>query len=155
MMAASQRNCYLLVVGDGPEREIYEALVPPDFLERVIFLGQRTDVSELLCSTDVFIQYSTSEGLSLSILEAMAHGVACIVSDVGGNSELIQSGQSGFLVDPNNLDLLESRLREVISNAGLRKYIAEGARSRAGEFFELDSCLNAYMMVYSRRLQHG
>jgi glycosyltransferase involved in cell wall biosynthesis len=145
----NERNSYLLVVGDGPERAACENSTSPELADRIFFLGQRNDVSDILTATDVFVQFSTTEGLSLSILEAMAHGVACVVSDVGGNAELIVPDDCGVLVGKDDFYLLARRLQQLLVDDGFRRRIGYRARKRTVEQFGLNQCMRSYVDVYA------
>src|SRR5262249_21380152 len=84
----------LLVVGDGPERNALEALATRVSLS-VRFCGYHEDVSRFLAAADLFVQPSRSEGLPFSLLEAMAHGLAVVCSDVGGMGTAVGGGGRG------------------------------------------------------------
>ena len=89
----------LVLAGDGQLRSDLERLaIELGIASRVQFLGVRRDVPDLLRAADVFALTSVSEGASITVLEAMASGVACVLTGVGGNPELVRDGLDGLLV---------------------------------------------------------
>jgi sugar transferase (PEP-CTERM/EpsH1 system associated) len=101
----------LVIVGDGPLRQALEHLAGEiSISQSTRFLGDRQDIAELLNLMDVFVLSSISEGTSMSLLEAMASRVPCVVTDVGGNSELIKDGQSGYLAPPSDPDRIAEKI---------------------------------------------
>ena len=88
-----------ILVGDGAERAAIEAAIARDRLEDAVWLaGDREDIPALLACMDVFVLPSLGEGISNTVLEAMATGLPVIATRVGGNPELVQDGVSGLLV---------------------------------------------------------
>ncbi|HEY4474199.1 MAG TPA: glycosyltransferase [Candidatus Paceibacterota bacterium] len=125
-------NTHLVFVGDGPRRmslEDYSRAL--SLKERMHFLGNRTDIPELLAATDVFILPSLWEGMPNAVLEAMAAGVPVVATDVGGVSEIIKNGENGFLVPTDDASLLSWRMGEilakVVNDAPLRERIGKNA----------------------------
>lgn len=108
---------YLLIVGDGPERESLQRLsVELDLAERVIFTGYRSDVRELLSLLDVVAVPSLSEGFSIFCLEALAAERPVVASSVGGLRDLIQHGRTGLLVPPGDAEALASAIVSLLSD---------------------------------------
>ncbi|MFC1641567.1 glycosyltransferase family 4 protein [Myxococcota bacterium] len=141
-----------LIAGDGPERTQLESLgreleLDPDWLR---FLGFRTDVAELLEAADVFVLPSLSEGLPLSLLEAMASGKAIVATDVGGIPEAVQSEKEALLVPPRNPEELAQALRRVILDAELRGRLGTAAAERAHSEFSFGAMLDLYDDLYGR-----
>ncbi|MCU7555628.1 glycosyltransferase [Alteromonas sp. ASW11-19] len=98
----AQRNLKLLIVGDGEMRESLEALTDDlDLRDRVIFTGYITNPTDYLALMRYFLLPSLSEGTSMTLLEALSIGIPCIVTDAGGNAEVITDGVTGF-VTPND-----------------------------------------------------
>ena len=96
--AALVPNAVFLLAGDGPERHSLEAMAHAlGIADRVRFLGQRSDIPELLASSDVFVLPSLYEGLPLSVLEAMAAGKPVIATRIGGTDEAVIDGTTGIL----------------------------------------------------------
>lgn len=111
-----QSNLRLIVVGDGPERKDLESL--KDTLpcrDHILFLGERNDVDNVLKTFDLFVLPSRNEGISNTILEAMATGIPVIATAVGGNPELVQDGHTGLLIPPSDCDALTNALNFYIA----------------------------------------
>ena len=136
----------LLVVGDGPERKRLEGQAGTG----VLFLGNRTDVPAILGDTDVFALTSLNEGISNTILEAMASGLPVVATRVGGNGELVEHGVSGSLVAPGDRVAITAVL--LAYRRDRERRLAQGAagRRRAVERFPVAAMVEAYQRVYLR-----
>lgn len=100
-------NIVLLIAGEGPEYYKLKNLIDENCLgDYVKLLGHRTDIADLMRLSTAYVQCSETEGLSMSILEAMACKTPCIVSDVGANRELVIDGVSGSLFEYNDIKML-------------------------------------------------
>src|SRR5262249_20822565 len=110
----------LLLAGDGPLRGQLESLAAElGIASRVLFLGVRKDVPEILQAIDVFAMTSLSEAASLTVLEAMAAGRPVVVTDVGGNPELVRHGCDGLLVGRADAGGAASALRRLLADPAL------------------------------------
>ncbi|MGZ8254634.1 MAG: glycosyltransferase, partial [Burkholderiaceae bacterium] len=142
--------------GDGPlrpdiERVIDEAGVRP----LVWFAGERSDVPQLLRQLDCFVLPSLGEGISNTILEAMACAVPVIATRVGGNSELVSDGYTGVLVDPaDSAALARALLAYFLDPATARRHGA-GGRQRVVNSFSLQGMVDRYHELYSRALHES
>jgi len=144
----------LLIVGDGPGRQDLQDLIMRHGLqEHVRMLGFREDVPELLSLSDCFVLASDSEGLSYSVLESMATGIPAVVTDVGGNRELVQQGESGYLVPRGDSCTLSERIREIISDREKCKRFGDAARQRAQRCFSIDRTVEDYARLYREALE--
>ncbi len=135
------------IVGDGPDR----AQVERELRGPVTLLGERDDVPGLLRSSDVFVLSSDSEGLPLSILEAMACGLPVVASAVGGVPELL--GDAGVLVPPRDEKALAEALRDLLGDPARRRALGAAARSRVEESFSLAQMRAAHISLYERLLK--
>jgi len=118
----------LLLVGEGPERGSIERMIAAANLqERVYILGRRLDVHDILDAADLVVLPSYSEGMPNAVLEAMAHGVPVVASDVGGVRSLLGSG-AGIVVSPRDDQALADALQRLIDDPSLRKDM--GAKGR-------------------------
>lgn len=112
---------HYILCGTGEKKDYLISLARKYNLEKTIhFLGFRTDVPQLLKSSDIFAMPSYREGLSRSIIEAMAAGLPCIVSDIRGNVDLIDNGEGGFLVAPDDVDKYAEMISILYENKPLR-----------------------------------
>lgn len=136
----------LLVVGDGPERARLESLAG----EGVLFLGDRADVPEILRALDLFVLPSRNEGISNTILEAMATGLPVLATAVGGNPELVESGVTGTLVPPGDPAALARALEAYAAAPERRAAEGAAARTRALERFSIPAMVEGYEAVWRR-----
>lgn len=142
-----------LVAGDGPDRPAVEAAIRESATgERVELLGERDDVPELLAAADVFVLSSRSEGMPMSVLEAMAAGLPVVATAVGGIPELVESGVTGLLVPAGDVDALAAALNDVLGNAALRRSLGDAGRQRATERFDVAAFREAHLSLYRAML---
>ena len=120
----------LVFCGDGEDREILERQ-SKDLGERVIFLGNRSDMSDIYHMADCFILASYREGLSRSIMEAMACGLPCVVTDIRGNRDLIDKD---FLFNPTDVDTLAKKIIMVSGSQDLRNMMKAHNLKKIREF---------------------
>lgn len=145
------RDAHVLLVGDGPERGKLQALARDLGLEsRVEFAGHRDDVSPWLRRMDVFVLPSTSEGMSNTLLEAMAAGVPAIASNIGGNPELIEHGVTGLLFESDSESSLLAQLECLLGSEALRTQLATNAGVRVRQDFSIDAMIHRYEDLYRR-----
>lgn len=144
----------LVIAGDGPCRAELEAAVSALGLDgRVRLLGERKDVPRILTALDVFVLPSLGEGISNTILEAMATGLPVIATRVGGNPELISEGVTGILVEPRSPAALAVAMRQYLGDPRLASQHGRAARERAQSMFSLEVMVDAYEELYSRLLR--
>jgi glycosyltransferase involved in cell wall biosynthesis len=145
----SNRHAKLLIVGDGPTRKRIEDLVRDRKIgDRVKLLGFRDDVPDLLRISDCFVLSSRSEGLSYSIVEAMASGLPLVVTNVGGNLELVTDTECGYLVPPNDPAALAQKLQILIDNDVQRKEFGRQALKIAQDKFSVTVMVDKYIKKY-------
>jgi L-malate glycosyltransferase len=142
------------IVGDGSKREAAESLAAQLGLgqDRVRFLGRRSDIDRLLNAADFFVLPSDIEGLPLSILEAMGHGLPIVASHVGGVPEIIQDDINGLLVPAGDHAALAAAIRRVATDPVLRRRLGDAARERASVTFSLPAMVRKYDQVYDEAL---
>jgi glycosyltransferase involved in cell wall biosynthesis len=139
------------IVGDGPGRAALGAEVERLGLGPAVrLLGERNDVPELLARADVFVLSSRSEGLPLSMLEAMAVGLPVVGSAVGGIPEL--AAGCGFLAPAGDPDALAATLRPLVADPALRRRHGDLAREHAQAKFDLPRLHRDYLDLYAREL---
>jgi glycosyltransferase involved in cell wall biosynthesis len=142
-----------LIVGDGPDRAAIEAEIERLGLEDSVRLaGERADVPELLADSDVFVLSSRSEGLPVSVLEAMAAGLPVVASRVGGLDELVVDGETGILVPSGDHEALAAALAPMVEDRELRRRFGVAGRSRAEALFDLAAFRRAHVDLYDEQL---
>ena len=158
----------LQIVGWGSQLRIFQrAAIALEIAESVEWLGSRDDVPNLLRRSRVFIQPSRSEGMSNSLLEAMASGLPCVATDVGGTREVFGYGVPGdmvsavtqtpvgFLVPPESAEGLAEAMGRLMEQPALRRDIGVAARQRIEAAFTLDQTTQAYEALYQQLLNGG
>jgi sugar transferase (PEP-CTERM/EpsH1 system associated) len=139
----------LVIVGDGPVRSKLTRIVDElDLAPSVIWLGERDDIPELLRCFDVFVQASIFEGMSNTILEAMASGLPIVTTNTGGNPELVTSGENGILVQVGDAQGVGDALARYLADSALRKSHGSNSRERAIEYFDLSLMATRYAEMY-------
>ena len=143
----------VIIVGDGPLKESLYALAQElQLTDYVWFTGDRCDVPELLRTMDVFLLPSLAEGISNTILEAMATGLPVLATRTGGNPELVEDGNNGFLVTVGNFSELAQRIRELVESPELRLRMGQQARNLIEERFGWDRAVGEYLSIYDQLL---
>jgi glycosyltransferase involved in cell wall biosynthesis len=138
----------LLVIGDGSERAGLEALAHETGADAVVrFLGHREDARDLLAGCDLYVNSSISEGISLTILEAMAARLAVVATRAGGTPEILDE-TCGRLVPLRDPAALGAALATLGADATLRAELGRAARARVEERFTLDRMVAQYRDVY-------
>lgn len=139
----------LVIVGDGSMRESLEQLAQElQINEQVFFTGFKTQPQEYFALMDVFLLSSFTEGTSMTLLEAMAFSKPSVVTDVGGNTEIIHHLQHGIVCQDNNLLQFTDGMRRLASNSALRARLGEKAQERFKETFTVDAMAQSYMKRY-------
>jgi L-malate glycosyltransferase len=140
----------MLVAGDGPERANLETLAGQLELgsDRLRLLGYRSDISELLSAADFFVLPSLTEGLPLSILEAMAQALPVVATPVGGIPEVITDGLNGLLVPVNQPAALSAAIAKLAGDPILRRSLGETACSHAHDHFSFERMAQRYEELY-------
>jgi len=143
----------LVMVGDGPLRAEAAAVIEAAGLAgQVWFAGDRDDTPALYRGFDVFALPSDTEGISNTILEAMACGLPVVATEVGGNAELVAAGETGRLVPPGDAESMAEALGDYVVDADLRRRHGAAARARIEALFDLDQMVARYLAVYDETL---
>jgi glycosyltransferase involved in cell wall biosynthesis len=135
-----------VVVGDGPLRPQLER----EAAASTRFLGHRVDVARLLAAADFYVLMSRREGLSFSLLEAMAQGLPAIVSNLPENVEAV--GEAGIAVRSGDEEDLRVALRRLAENAGERRALGESSRRRIERLFDAQDMVEKTRLVYDHVL---
>jgi glycosyltransferase involved in cell wall biosynthesis len=143
----------LLLVGEGPERTgIEQAIRDGDLRANVLLLGLRTDVARLLSAADLFLLTSVSEGIPVTLIEAMAAGLPVISTSVGGVPEVVEDGTTGLLSPVGDPTCLAEQILRLAEDPPLRKCLGERGLARAGELFSETQMHKGYVQLYEEML---
>jgi len=139
----------LVVIGDGPQRASLLDCIDQERLADVTWIpGHRDDLPDVYRCLDVFVLSSLKEGVSNTLLEAMATGLPVIVTAVGGNVELVADDINGRLVPISNPQVLAAAIEQYIANDALRSRHGEASRLRALSNFSVDLMVDSYVRLY-------
>ena len=143
----------LVLVGDGNEREAMEELAENLGVgNSVKFMGVRDDVNKLLDAADVFVLSSLSEGVSVTLLEAMAASKPIVATNVGGNAEVVEHGRNGLLSERSHADELAHNIKMLLRDKQMRKRMGEAGRNRLLKMFTQKKMHQSYERVYEEML---
>lgn len=144
----------LVVVGGGPLQGELQALARAEGIADLAWLpGPRADVPDLLRAMDLFVLPSLNEGISNTILEAMASGVPVIATGVGGNLELVSEGATGAFFPPGDTAALARLIADAARDRERRRALGRAARATAEQRFGLEAMVASYQAVYDQLLQ--
>ena len=142
------------LVGDGPMRGELETLVRQlDLASKVVFCGEQRDVGDYLSAFDISVLTSNTEGCSNAILEAMALGKPVVCTDVGGNRELVNHGETGLLVPPGDAKALAEAIISLLSNQKILENMATNAKRSFDGRFSMEKMVEQYQALYKEILK--
>jgi glycosyltransferase involved in cell wall biosynthesis len=146
-------NTVFAMIGNGPERNKLEGLVRKLKIEdSVVFAGERHDMPEVYASLDIVVLPSLSEGMPMSILEAMAAGKPIVASSVGAIPSVVLPDQTGLLIEPGDLVGLRAAMERLLSDPELRTRLGEEGQTMINRHYSADVMAHKYLHVYQRVL---
>ncbi len=137
----SKVDAELLIVGSGKDEDSLKKKAL-DLGVKALFLGERSDIIELLQVMDVFVLPSLSEGFPVVILEAMAAGLPVVATNVGGNKEVVLDNKTGYIVKSGNPVKLAEKIKDLLENDQMRKKFGEEGFRRVKEKFSIDKTVD-------------
>jgi len=150
---AKRDRLRLVMIGDGPLYGDVRALLAREGVADLAWLpGERDDIPEVLAGLDCFVLPSLAEGISNTILEAMACGLPVVATDVGGNAELIEAGRTGGLVPAGDPDALARQLLSYARDRESARAAGRAGRTRIERQFSLEAMVERYRALYDRLL---
>lgn len=142
-------HAFLVLVGDGPERDVIEAAVEDaNVSDHCLLPGMRDDTGDWFHCMDVFCLSSLTEGTSITLLEAGACGLPSVVTDVGGNREVISDGVGGVVCPSGDARQLSLALTQLSIDGAAREHMGGNARHRVESCYSLQAALGKYADVY-------
>ncbi|MFN3884532.1 MAG: TIGR03088 family PEP-CTERM/XrtA system glycosyltransferase [Rhodocyclaceae bacterium] len=143
----------LVMIGDGPLRAKAQAMLDMAGASRLVWLpGERSDVPEILRGLDCFVLPSLAEGISNTILEAMASGLPVIATAVGGNPELIAEGRTGRLIPSNDVEAMARAIIAYARQPEMARSHGREGRAAVEQRFSLAAMVGGYQSLYDRLL---
>ena len=149
-VVSSINNCRLLIVGDGPlmdELVCYSSQLKLE--ENIIFLGERRDINILLNLMDIFLLSSESEGMSITLVEAISSGLPVVATNVGGNAEIIKHNENGLIVESLDTTGFAKAMMRLAKSPTLRSQYSKKSRQNAVDKFSLEKMTKEYEEIYS------
>lgn len=142
-------NCLLLIVGDGEERDnLQRQIAELGLEEKVLLPGYIANPKHYIALTDVFLLSSLSEGTSMTLLEAMSLGKPCVVTDAGGNAEVIKAEYNGVVTQNDNAGEFAQGILKLLKNSDLYESYANHAKKRFNEQFDKEIMNKRYAQIY-------
>ncbi|WP_210608563.1 N-acetyl-alpha-D-glucosaminyl L-malate synthase BshA [Priestia flexa] len=144
----------LLLVGDGPDmRNVSQLVKELELEDAVLFLGKQENVAELYSISDLKLLFSEKESFGLVLLEAMACGVPCIGTRIGGIPEVIEDGVTGYICELGDVETAADKAVQLLSNQQLHQQISRGALQAVNQKFHSTEIVNQYEQLYYNLVQ--
>ncbi|WP_254774156.1 glycosyltransferase [Marinobacter sp. AC-23] len=149
LFCAQHGNCRLLMVGDGPDRTMLEDYARNLGIEdKTVFTGFQSNPVDYLDAMDIFLLSSHTEGTSMTLLEAMSLGKPCIVTQVGGNPELVQGEINGLLVPTNDPAAMSAAMVRLADDTAFKNQLGEHANTMFHRKFSATKMAGRYAGCY-------
>lgn len=151
----TRRRLKISIAGEGEkklETKLLEKINKANLSNTISFIGNRSDIPELLGKTDLFLMSSAWEGLPIALIEATLCGIPCVVTNVGGCSEVVQSCQSGLMVEPGNAENFSKALEEIVSDSLRYEEYSRNALLNSKEF-TIDEACKSHIIAYEDLLK--
>lgn len=154
MILASTPEAHFVVVGRGPE-SARERATRMGIGDSVHFVGPQEDVDAFYGLMDISVLSSLSEGLSLVLLESMAHGLPVVATRVGGNPEVVEEGVTGYLVPPDDPRSFAEKVVRLLTSPSLRARMGEAGRQRVEQQFSIETVARRYQTLHGSLVQRS
>lgn len=151
LLIGKKSNLRFVIVGDGPEREKIIKLVEKYNINKYFtFPGFKRGLSDFYEDLDLYMNTSKHEGIPMSVLEAMAHGIPVVAPNVGGLREMIENGVDGFLVDSRKPEEYVNICLKLIESQDLRERLSIAAREKIEIYFSAEKMADSYFNLYTQ-----
>jgi glycosyltransferase involved in cell wall biosynthesis len=151
-----ERNVELIIAGDGPSRDELATLAAQRGLAaRVHLLGHRADLPGVLKAADAFVVSSLHEGMSNVLMEAMALGLPCVATPVGGVEELLAQGAAGLVVEASAPEPIAAALGQLLDDPARARRLGAAARTRMAREFSIEANVRRFEALYEALATRG
>lgn len=152
----NQHSLKAFIVGDGPEHDkLKHQLTSLGLNDTINMLGERGDVEELLAAADIFTLTSETEGMSKSILEALAANLPVVATNVGGNKDLVIQEKNGYILDDHAPSSLTQGIEMLIQDSKLRSNMGDESRKLVESEYNPEIFLNRHLAIYKQTIEKG
>ena len=155
ILAGKSGRYKFVIIGEGNnalEAELRRMVDALNLNDRFFFWGFCEDIAETLNNFDIFVQSSTTEGFSISIVEAMACGLPIVATRSGGPQEILTHEKNALMVDPHSPEQIAAAIERFADNPELRRILSTNAISHASAAFSLETMLHAYLKLFNETL---
>lgn len=153
---ALKQRLRLVLIGDGPLRADCQQLLTNTGSAELAWLpGERSDIPDLMHSLDCFVLPSLAEGISNTILEAMASGLPVIATNVGGNVDLVNAGITGTIVPSADPEAMAQEIVRLATQPDIAKNMGNAGRSTIEQKFSMEAMVTAYQSTYDKLLRRS
>ena len=150
-LQSGRKDLRLVIVGDGEcKTDISNYIRERQLEDSVVLTGERQDTPSILAAMDIYVMSSLSEGMSIGLLEAMSSGLPVVVTNVGGNPELVDPRQNGLLVPANDPESMSEAIGSLLDDAEERRRMAAAGRDKVKTHFSRDIMIENYSSLYDR-----
>ena len=145
-----------LLIGAGPQSDELKILRDQLSLqETVVMTGYRDNADQLMQCMDLFVLCSFSEGISMSLLEAMASGIPTLVTEVGGNPDVVLDGRTGWVVPSDDVEAITAAIIEAAFNSQKCRQFGEAGKHRFETYFTFNTMIDSYRKIYKELTESG
>ena len=146
-------NTVFLVIGKGDDEDMLKNHAKENNIDNVIFCGYRTDIEAIYKASDIAVLFTNpsvhAEGVSNSIMEAMACGLPVVATNGGGTPEIVIDGHNGFLIEPHDVDTAAERIIRLINDSDIYKNLSDNARKKIDSKFSIEKMTKEYIEEYN------
>jgi len=152
--AGSPVRTRLLMVGDGPQRQEFEALATSLGIADIVhFLGRRTDVAAILAASDIAVSAAREEGLPLNVLEAGFFGLPTVLSDIAPHREIVEHGRTGLIAGLEDVPAFANALAQLLADPAFRQRLGQAAGEHIHSNFLIDRYIREFSALYDELLE--
>lgn len=147
------KNLKFVIAGEGPlKKQLKKYSQDLGIESKVVFTGLINNIQDILHATDIFVLSSDWEGLPNAVMEAMASGLPCVVTDVGGNSELVVDGETGYVIPPNDPEAMAQKISYLLENDRLAIKMGVEGKKRMQEDFNMEKMIKTTEEIYEKMI---